>query len=146
MEIEDRENDQRLKAEDAAKAEAKRVKIEASNLDRRTRSVRADARGGPEYEKLRYIPPTRRRPSCATGWSCSRISTSKRCEAFTELMDDQLERKKNERADWQAVVDGELRQKDVEAREWVTEFETLKKHALRDCDKSEAGVTPELES
>jgi hypothetical protein len=43
------------------------------------------------------------------------------------------------------VVDAELRKKDEEARVWVEEFETLKKHALRDCDRSDAGVTPELE-
>ena len=145
LEIEDRENDQRLKAQDAAKAEAKRVKIEASNLtgvpDLFERMLAAD----PEYEKLRYIP-NKEAPELCNGLELFKDKYQQRCEAFMELMDDQLERKKNERAEWQAVVDGELRQKDVEAREWVTEFETLKKHALRDCDKSEAGVTPELES
>ena len=144
LEIEDRENDQRLKAEDAAKEEAKKQKIEASNLsgvpDLFERMLLED----PEYEKLRYIP-NEENPELCGGLELFKDKYQQRCETFTELMDDQLERKKNERAEWQAVVDAELRKKDEEARVWVEEFETLKKHALRECDRSDAGVTPELE-
>ena len=95
LEIEDRENDQRLKAEDAAKVEAKRVKIEASNLtgvpDLFERMLAAD----PEYEKLRYIP-NKEAPELCNGLELFKDKYQQRCEAFMELMDDQLERKKSE--------------------------------------------------
>ena len=110
LEIEDRENDQRLKVEDAAKEEAKKQKIEASNLsgvpDLFERMLLED----PEYEKLRYIP-NEENPELCGGLELFKDKYQQRCETFTELMDDQLERKKNERAEWQAVVDAELRKR-----------------------------------
>ena len=84
----------------------------------------------PEYQKLRYIP-NKERPELVEGLESFREKFTVQLEEFKELMLKQLDRKKEEREEWQKVLDGAMAEKDTQAQTLIMAFDKDRKHTFR---------------
>mmetsp|Transcript_9710 Transcript_9710/g.13184 ORF Transcript_9710/g.13184 Transcript_9710/m.13184 type:complete len:515 (-) Transcript_9710:262-1806(-) len=126
MELEERENQQRIKgADDKQRAEHDSLMSEA-NMGGVEQLFDDMLREDVEYQKLKTI--SKLTESVTDFKEKFTVST----EEFRTQMLGVHEAKKDERALWQSVMDKATGEKDQAARDLIISFEKLKKHAFRD--------------
>uniref|UniRef100_A0A7S0R7I6 Dynein regulatory complex subunit 3 n=1 Tax=Chlamydomonas leiostraca TaxID=1034604 RepID=A0A7S0R7I6_9CHLO len=125
IEISEREEQAAAEEKAAGEAAAHSALMKEANLDGVETLADDMVRDDPEWARFSQIP------GLTDTWNDVRDKLGVAAEEFKATILEQHAKKKSEHSEWQAVVTSFLAEKDAAAKVFITEYEKMKKRAIR---------------
>ncbi|CAD7704688.1 unnamed protein product [Ostreobium quekettii] len=133
IEIQEKEENQALEEEAAAEKAAHEEKMRETNLEGVETLMDTMVKEDAEWQKLSRVP------GLLDGWNDIRDKFNVATEEFKNTILEQYRKKKSEHEEFETSLRDFLHEKDTKARQYITEYEKMKKEAMGKVRQGEPG-------